>query len=109
MSISYKATQPGALASDMIAMNDMPDLTLEVLKDIRAELRDLRADTNERLDTLAERLDKRLDTLTEATRIGFAGVNQRIDSVLKIVGSHHTELEARVTRLELHVGLPHDH
>jgi hypothetical protein len=66
------------------------DLTIEVLKDIRAELRSL----NGRVDALAERVDS-----------GFASVNQRLDSVLKIVGTHHAQLESRVRRIEDHLGL----
>ena len=106
-------------------MSNVSDLTLEVLKDIRADIRELRAEqretnqrlgdtnqrldgTNQRLDTLQRETNERLDTLTEATRIGFSGVNQRIDSVLRIVGTHHTELESRVKRLEDHLKLPHE-
>ena len=76
-------------------MSNVSDLTLEVLKDIRAELGALRTEfgtlrtefgemraeqhsTNQRLDAT----NQRLDTLTAETRMGFSGVNQRIDSVL---------------------------
>ena len=67
-------------------MSNVSDLTIRVLQEIREELRALRSDVND----------------------GFAGVNGRIDAVLQIVGGHHTRLETRVTRIEDHLGLPHE-
>lgn len=89
-------------------MTNVSDLTVGILKDIRDNIRELSAEqrgTNQRLDGVTERLD----ALTESTRLGFSGVNQRMDSVLKIVGTHHIELESRVKRLEDHLGLPREH
>ena len=94
------------------------DMTIEVLKDIREELRGVnqridglsqRVDgLNERVDGLNERVDglnERVDLLNERVETGFAAVNGRLDSVLKIVGTHHLQLETRVTRIEDHLGL----
>lgn len=75
-------------------MSNVSDLTIEVLKDIRSELRDMHTE---------------LRTLNERVETGFTAVNQRLDSVLKIVGTHHTELESRVRKIEDHLGLPREH
>lgn len=79
-------------------MSNVSDLTLEVLKDIRTELRELR----ERVET---DVVPELRALRDRVETGFAGVNQRLDSVLAIAGTHHVKLESRVTRIEDHLGL----
>ena len=83
----------------------MADLTIEVLKDIRGEIRELRGEISTRLDALTERVDG----LSERVEAGFTGVNHRLDNVIKIVGTHHHELESRVKRIEDHLGLPPEH
>ena len=79
----------------MLGMNDVSDLTIEVLKGIRTDLAEVRDEIRAGLHTLTERVDA-----------GFAAVNRRIDAVLEIAGTHHKELEARVIRIEDHLGLP---
>jgi hypothetical protein len=75
--------------------DDMPDLTIRILERIHAQLSGL----NERVDHLTDRMEH----LTERVDSGFSSVNHRLDSVLKIVGTHHSALEARVQRLEAHM------
>ena len=90
-------------------MSNVSDLTIEVLKDIREELRSLRGDLNtltERVETGFATVNARVDALTERVETGFAGVNRRLDGVLEITGRHHTQLESRVARIEDHLGLP---
>ncbi len=79
--------------------NDVSDLTIEVLKDIREEMRGMRAELHE--------VRGELHGLNERVETGFASVNQRLDSVLKIVD--HGELESRVKRIEDHLGFPPEH
>ncbi len=103
-------------------MTDNSDVTLEVLKNIRDDIRDLRGElrtTNDRLDALIDRVDtltvrvdtgfaavnQRVDLLTERVETGFGEVNRRFDGTLAIAGGHHTELESRVQRIEDHLGL----
>jgi predicted nuclease with TOPRIM domain len=114
----------------------MADLTIEVLKDIRAEMRGMRGELVEVRDDMRgmrgelhelrgdvralqgeihevrgelHGLNGRVDTLNERVDSGFAGVNHRLDGVIKIVGTHHRELESRVKRIEDHLGLPDEH
>ncbi len=101
-------------------MTDLANVTLEVLKNIRDDLRGLRADvraTNERLDQLTVRVDTgfaevsqrvdvrngSVDELTEHVHTGFAEAHRRLDGTL--ASGHHTELESRVRRIEDHLGL----
>jgi predicted nuclease with TOPRIM domain len=80
------------------------------IDDTNAELRGVREDLGQRIDRTNDRLDRsneRLDRLTGHV-IGVATevtefrteTHRRFDSVLRIVGSHHLDLEARVSRLE---------
>lgn len=102
-------------------MSNVSDLTIEVLKDIRAQLGEL-TEIKARMDGIhgelteirselrsvnqrVDRLTDRVDRLGERVETGFDGVNHRLDSVLKIVGTHHTQLETRVRRIEDHLGL----
>ena len=65
---------------------DVTNLTLEVLKDIRQELRGVRAEvaeTNVRMGKLAERVDKlaeRVDRLADETREGFERLERKLES-----------------------------
>lgn len=86
-------------------MSNVSDLTIEVLRDIRSELRVM----NGRIDDLNTRVETGLAAVEQRLEAGFGAVNQRLDSVLKIVGGHHTELDARVRRIEDHLGLPREH
>jgi predicted nuclease with TOPRIM domain len=95
-------------------MSNVSDLTIEVLKDIRSKLgalEDIRGELqalNGRVDTLNGRVDTlngHVDALTDRVENGFDSVNARLDSVLKIVGGHHHQLEDRVRRIEDHLGL----
>lgn len=71
--------------------------------------------TNERLDSTNERLDsviehvnvltEHVNALTRYTVDGFAGIHDRLDSVIRIVGTHDSELDARVRRIEDHLRL----
>lgn len=82
---------------------NVSDLTLEVLKQIRDEVRQ----TNSRLDQMNGRLDRHEHILElhgqALTKLihEVAGLNGRFDNFL--TGSHgrsHTELEDRVSRIE---------
>lgn len=91
--------------------NNVSDLTLKVLENIRDDLRAL----NGRVDGLRDELGgvrSDLSSLNERMDAGFqrleteaVGTNRRLDSVLKIAGTHHSELEDRVSRIEHHLNL----
>jgi predicted nuclease with TOPRIM domain len=114
----------------------MADLTIEVLKDIRAEMRGMRGELVEvrddmrgmrgelhevrgvlhelRGDVQTLQIEMRevrgeLHALNERVDSGFNAVNQRLDGVIEIVGTHHRGLESRVKRIEDHLGLPDEH
>lgn len=103
--------QPNGVANDRLVMADVTDLTLDVLVKIREGISDLANEvrgTNARLDHLTERVERvesRLDTLTQYTVQGFATIDRHLDALLRITGDHHTQLESRVTRLEQHLKL----
>ena len=93
-------------------MSNVSDLTLEVLKNIRTELKGLREDTRKEMGALREELRDEIGALREETRAGFAevntrldGLNHRIDGVLKIVGTHYADHETRLRRIEQHLKL----
>lgn len=110
-------------------MSKPDDLTPKILEKIHREiqktnqgLEHLRTDTNRQFAELREDATRRLDLLTEAatrTNTELVGVKQGLASLEKTVerngerfehalgtqGVSHRELEARVKRLEHHVGL----
>ena len=55
----------------------------------------------ELIDRRFEQVDQRFEQVDQR----FEQVNQRLDSVIDIVGKHHGDLEARVVRIETHLGL----
>ncbi len=95
------------------------DITVEILKDIRdeirgvrGEVRDLRADTNQRLDATNQRLDvtnQRLDAtnqrlgLVEATLLDLAEQQRFVVRYTKAISERGTSLEPRVSALETRV------
>jgi hypothetical protein len=106
--------------------DNVADLTLEILRDIRDEAKKTNSridetnsrldetnmrlgDTNSRIDETNMRLgdtNTRLDGLCGEMRRGFATLGQRLDNVL--LGEHrdeHQSLHSRVSRLEEHLGL----
>jgi chromosome segregation ATPase len=105
--------------------SSVSDLTLEVLKDIRGELRQLRGDVDglrselrselrgvrgELVDLrgeLGEVREELRDVRGELREVRgeLITLNQRVDGALKIAGTHHGELESRVRRIEDHLGL----
>ena len=81
--------------------DNVSDLTLEVLKNIRAELKGLREESRIGLAALREEMHAGFESVNERLDL----VNERIDGVLKIVGTHHTDHEARLRRIERHLKL----
>ena len=98
------------------------DITVEILRDIRAEIRN----TNGKLDGLAQRVDglaqelgRRIDETNDElrgfkleTRENFRRVDDRferlesrLDNIVTIAGAHHGDLAARVLRIEQHLTL----
>ena len=64
--------------------------------------------TNERLDTLnGQVIELRTEVREMKTemRDGFGAVNVRLDGVIRIAGEATAKLDARVTRIEQHLGL----
>jgi len=79
-----------------------PDKTIEILKDIRdemrgvrGEVRDLRADTNQLLDTNNQRLD-----LVATTLLDLAGQNRLVVRYTKALSERPDAFETRVSALE---------
>ncbi len=119
--------------SDVSTPANVSDITVKILESIRDEIRGLRGEVVELRGEVVElrgetsELRGGLAALTDRVEEGFAsvnaelrslnrrtssleheaaGTNQRLDAVLKIAGTHHTDLEQRVTRIEDHLGLP---
>ena len=105
-------------------MSNVSDLTIEVLKGIRADLADLKAEVagvrdevagvrdevagvKEEVADVRSELKAEIRELREDMNAGFVATHQRIDAVLQITGVHHLELESRVRRIEDHLKLPH--
>jgi hypothetical protein len=88
------------------------DVTVEILKDIRdeirgvrGEVRELHADTNQRLDATNHRLDannQRLD-LVETTLLDLAEQNRFIVRYTRALAERHGDVEPRVSALESRV------
>jgi len=93
------------------------DITIEILKDIRDEIRELRADTNARLDatnarlgmvesTLTQRLGAVESTLTqrlgavESTLLDLAQQQRFVVRYTKAISEREIRLEPRVSALE---------
>ena len=97
---------------------EVVELRREVVE-LRGEVVELRGETSDLRGGLAALTDRveegfasvngelrSLNRRTGSIEREAAGTNQRLDAVLKIAGTHHTELEQRVTRIEDHLGLP---
>jgi len=92
------------------------DITIEILREIRDEIRDGRDDRQamrsdmaglrEEVGGLREEMNLRIDNLARLTKRGFEQLAGRLDNVL--LGAHgeeHRELRHRVERLEAEVGI----
>jgi hypothetical protein len=94
---------------------EMPDLTLEVLKDIRSDLRELKTDVRElktdvrgvkgELHDLRSEMAVGFQVLTNTIVTGFVETEHRLDAIVDITGRHHAALETRVARIEDHLKL----
>jgi small-conductance mechanosensitive channel len=81
------------------------NVTVEILKGIRDEIRGLRVDTNERLDATNERLDatnQRLHTV-ESTLLDLAEQQRFVVRYTKAISERDSRLEPRVIDLETRV------
>lgn len=84
----------------------MSDLTIEVLKSIRDEVRGLRGEVVELRGEVVELrgevggLRNEVGDLRTEMRAGLAQVNGRLDNLIAISGSRYLDLERRVTALE---------
>ena len=81
------------------------DRTIEILKDIRdeirgvrGEVRELRADTNQRLEANNQRLD-----FVATTILDLAGQNRLVVRYTKALAERPDDLEARLSALESRV------
>jgi chromosome segregation ATPase len=88
------------------------DVTVEILKDIRDEIRGMRGDTNERLDATNKRLDAandRLDTtnhrldMVETTLLDLAQQQRFVVRYTKVLSERDSRIDVRVTELETRV------
>jgi hypothetical protein len=89
----------------MSGNGEMSDTQTQILEDIREEMRSMRAEIREmRTDMNAgfAAVNARIDQ----TNVRIDQTNVRLDNVIQIVGTHHHELEERVSRIEDHLGLP---
>jgi hypothetical protein len=75
------------------------DVTVEILKDIRDEIRELRVDSNGRLDTVTQRLD------TVGTTLLDLAEQQRfvVLRYTRAISERDNKLEPRVSALEIRV------
>lgn len=84
------------------------DVTVEILKDIRDEIRGVRGEqvqTNQRLDLANQRLDlmtQRID-LVETTLLDLAEQQRFVVRYTKAISERDTHLETRVVSLEARV------
>jgi len=81
------------------------DVTVEILKGIRDEIRGLRADTNQRFDETNERLDmnnQRLHTV-ETALLDLAEQQRFVVRYTKAISERESRLEPRVVDLETRV------
>ena len=85
------------------------DITVEILKDIRNEIRGLRADTNQRFDAVNERLDatnKRLDVGNERLDITIQRLdvtNERLDVISRRFDGTNERLDITIQRLDVSI------
>lgn len=56
--------------------------------------------TDERLGERIDRTNDRIDVLAQATALGFARMETRLDEIVRNTGSHYRELGERVGALE---------
>jgi hypothetical protein len=82
------------------------DITIEILKDIRDEIRGVRTELGARLDVTNERLDvnnQRLD-MVESTLLDLAEQQRFVVRYTKAISERDAHLEPRVSALETRVG-----
>jgi hypothetical protein len=82
------------------------DITIEILKDIRDEIRGVRTELGARLDVTNERLDvnnQRLD-MVESTLLDLAEQQRFVVRYTKAISERDAHLEPRVRALEARVG-----
>ena len=78
------------------------DMTVEILKDIRDEIRGVRGEqiqTNQRLELMTQRID-----LVETTLLDLAEQQRFVVRYTKAISERDTHLETRVISLESRVG-----
>ena len=104
--------------------DNLANLTVEILKDIRQGVQGLRTDTNERfermderfermdarferMDERFERMEERSERMEQVTIAGFAGVHERLERVdarlvgiRDLAGERLRDHEARIRALE---------
>jgi capsule polysaccharide export protein KpsE/RkpR len=88
--------------------SDMPDLTLEVLKDIRSELREMKTDLRELRSEMTSDihgLKAEVHELRTEMHDGFQTLSTAIITGFVENEHEHTRLEARVARIEAHLKL----
>jgi len=73
-------------------MADATDLTVRILQDIRDGVRE----TNQRLDSLETRVDRRLDETNR--RLG--NLESRFDNLLEFAGDRYRDHEERISACE---------
>ena len=78
--------------------DNLANLTVEILKDIRQGVQGLRTDTNERF----ERMEERSERIEQATIAGFAGVHERLEDGVGVTNKVHItcSFEQRLGALE---------
>jgi hypothetical protein len=84
--------------------NDMPDLTLEVLKDIRSDLREMKADLRDVKGDMRG-LKTEMTELRTEMRAGFETLSQAIITGFVENEHEHVSLASRVARIEAHLKL----
>ena len=80
-------------------MGEVVDLTVEILKDIRQEIRGLREDQRAMAEEQHAMAGEQV-----AIREELHGVNGRLDNLIDLSGRAWRGLERRVRRLERHAG-----
>jgi tetrahydromethanopterin S-methyltransferase subunit G len=99
-------------------MGEAMSITVEILKDIRDDIRGMREESrngfaavNARLDHLENRVDQtnvhlaRLDERMDGLSARVDQTNTRLDNLIALSGRSWRDLERRVRKLERHAGV----
>jgi hypothetical protein len=90
--------------------DDIPSLTLKVLRGIRSDIQSLERRMDERFESFETRfesletrfvaLETRFVALERTTALGFERVSERLEHIRDFAGERYRDHEARISKLE---------